>query len=618
MTQSSFQTNRKDIIFILVILSLALAVRFIYLRDYKRTAVYPLLSFSDGDYYYSWARDIASGDLWGSQVFMKWPLYAYVLAFLFKISNNSILLVYLFQFLLGAFNCVLIYLIARLLFNEVIGFIAALLCIWYGLFVFYDGLLAYNSLSLFFNSLLFLFLLQLQNHAELSNKSLFSSGVFLGLCTLTQANIIIFGILAAVWILYQKKSSLIKLFFNFFSFLLGVSIIIGAVTFRNYLVAKDPVLISGNVGITFYSGNNPHSDGTFRPPTYMTRYLYGMNRDAKIIAQATLNRSLKISEVSGFWMERSLAFIKSKPKSFLKLLFTKFTYLFSPKEFILDPEYFFIADKIKIFKIMFLDLNFILPFVILGIILHIRKIKETMLLYLALATLSLSIILFFVASRYRITVLPFLFIFAACGVFSLWEKLKKKNYGNFALLFLAALSIFISFNLPKVFPKNIAQELGRSSVNFRDYLAKANYYSINLDYMNAIEEAKLAYDLEPKNPEVVFTLANLYYRMNELKMAEEKFQEVLKISPLVVDAYYNLGILYNQQRRFSEAKEALEKAVWLDPGDFTAHFELGKTYQALKQPEQAKEELKLALEYINRWRSEEIGLIKNRLADLEK
>jgi tetratricopeptide (TPR) repeat protein len=155
-----------------------------------------------------------------------------------------------------------------------------------------------------------------------------------------------------------------------------------------------------------------------------------------------------------------------------------------------------------------------------------------------------------------------------------------------------------------------------SFVKFRYYIAKANNYTINSDYPNALRFAKLAYAAEPNNPEVTFSLASAYYDMKEFKAAEGKFKEIIRISPICVDAYYNLGLLYMEQKRFKEAVPILEKATALDPEDISAHFELGRAYKAGGRKELARDEFNLALKKMNRWRTEEREIIKGELSSL--
>lgn len=615
MAQPSYQINKRDILAIFIILALSLVVRAIYFEDYKNTDIYPILPYSDGYSYFLWAKDIASGDIWGSSAFMKWPLYAYFLGLLFKVFGSNVTFVYALQFALGTINCVLVYFIAKIIFNEKVALLAALFCVWYAVFIFYDSLLIYNSLSLFLNSLLFLFILHIQNHPN--KKNLFWIGIFLGICTITQASIVIFGILAIAWILWQRKLSFGNSIYNFSAFLLGLSIAIGSVILRNYSVEKDLVLIAGNTGFNFYSGNNPAADGRFYSPLNIALNQDGMFRDARVIAKATSGRGLKTSEVSHFWFNKALAFIKDNPAGYVKLLFRKLNLLFCPEEFFHEVEYYSIRDKIRVFKIMFLDLRFILPFAFLGMLLNLKRFKETGLLYLVLITLTLSIILFFVTTRYRMSMVPFLAIFASFGIFSLWEALRQRNYLRLGWLCIVLCLIFIVFDY-RVFHKNKISYLNDNSLNFRYHLGKAMDYNNKSDYQNAMEEVRRAYQIQPNNHYSLLSYGAIYYNMHDFKMAEGKLKEAIRIFPLSVDAYYNLGLLYNQEQRFEEAKAALSEAVFLDPEDVGAHFELGKAYKARGEFKQAREEFNLALKKINRWRTEERAIITKELTDLDR
>jgi hypothetical protein len=608
------QLKTQDLLFILVIFTAALILRILYLSDYVRTDIYPVLYGSDSHSYLQWAKDIASGDLWGTKAFMKWPLYAYFLGVLLKISRGSIAFVYSIQLFLGAINCVLVYFIAKTMFNRIVGFIAALLCVWYGLFIFYDSLIMYTSLSLLLNSLLFLFILNLK---DLNFKNLFLIGIFLGLCTITQANIIVFGILAILCILWQKRISFAKFIYNLSFFLFGLSLIVGGVTLKNYLAEKDFVLIAGNIGLNFYLGNNPEAKGIFHAPAYLTPGQDWMFRDTRIIAEMETGRDLKTSEVSRFWFNRGMQFIKSNPKDYLSLVFKKFVYLFSPKEYIHEMEYYIIADRIRVFKILFMDLRFILPFCILGMLLSLRKLKDTFLIYLFLIALSPSIILFFVTARYRMAMVPILSIFASVGIFNIWETFLKRKYVKFAFLCAGILLVYILLNYHMLGQHKAAT--GKENYSIYDsHFIKVIAYESKSDYQNALPEAELAHKIQPDNQYVTFTLGSIYYQMNNFTAAEKMFKEVIRVSPVFVDAYYNLGLLYNKQRRFDEAEAILKKALFLDPTDAGVRFELGRAYKAMGKFQQAREEFSLAFDKLNRWRTEEKSMVEKELAEMNR
>jgi tetratricopeptide (TPR) repeat protein len=389
------------------------------------------------------------------------------------------------------------------------------------------------------------------------------------------------------------------------------------VTLRNYLVEKDFVLIAGNLGFNFYSGNNPKATGTFYCPDNITLNQEDMFRDARIIARIELGREVKASGVSGFWFNKAIEFIRREPWHYLKLLWRKITYLLNPDEPVHDLEFYFIQDKIRIFKIIFMNLKFIMPLGILGALLGLKDFKKAVFLYLILITLSLSIILFFVTTMYRVAMVPFLIIFSSHSLVSLWNALKGKNYLRFCRLcsLLILISALLFYN--KILNRNINRSLQNNFSDYDYHLLKAQNYENKGDYPRAMQEVNSAYRINPLDRRVLFRLGVNYFYMQDFKAAEDKFKEVIKVCPFCVDAYYNLGFLYNQKQRFLEAIEALEKSVYLDPENIAANFELGMAYKSVGKMIEAKQKFGLALQNISRWRTKDREIIEKELAGLK-
>src|SRR3989338_3778301 len=111
---ASLEFSKREVLFILVFFLIALFLRIMYLNEYIHTAIYPLLDYSDSYSYYLWAKDIASGDFFGTKAFMKWPLYAYFLGLYFWLFQENLTTIFSLQSALGAINCILVYLIARI------------------------------------------------------------------------------------------------------------------------------------------------------------------------------------------------------------------------------------------------------------------------------------------------------------------------------------------------------------------------------------------------------------------------------------------------------------------------------------------------------------------------
>jgi tetratricopeptide (TPR) repeat protein len=608
--------DKKDIIAILIIFIIALVLRIFYFSQYSETNIYPVLSYSDSYCYFSWAKDIVSNDIAPNSAFMKWPLYAYFLAFIFAVSGSNLFIVFTLQFLLGAVNVALVYLIAKKIFNRPVACLASLFCLSYGLFPFYEGLLVYTSLSLFLNSCLFLLLLCIKDSP--GKFKLFAMGLFLGLCALAQAGIIIFGILASISIIALHKKALGERIKLFFYFLLGLFLIIGSVTLRNYLIEKDFVLISGNEGINFFIGNNPQATGIFSPPADITLNQEDMFRDAKVIANRSSGRLLKTSQVSRFWIDKSMGYILSDPLRYLKLYLKKLILLFSPPEFVHDIEYQFIFYRIGLFRLLFTDLRFIMPLAFIGMVLGFKKIKKNFLLYLAIGAQALVIGIFFVASRYRIQLVPFLAIFAAFGLFKIYETLKLKKYAKSLLMLMAFTLIFIVFKYNPISGLNVSSAPNNPKAYVSYHIAKAVEYERNADYQKAIEELNLARSVDPGNRRAIFRSAVIYSLQGDYTAAEARFREVINSCGHCVDAYYNLGFIYNKQKRPFDALKMLESALSLDPENISAHYELSQAYKSLHDFDKTRNELNFVLRHLSRWRKLDRSAVEEELKNLPK
>lgn len=602
--------QRKDIYFSLFIFLFAVCIKIFYFTDFKLTQVYPILPYSDSFYYFSWAKDIAAGDILGSKVFMKWPLYGYFLGGWFKLFGDNVSAVFLFQFLLGAFNCVLVYFIGSRLFNSVVGAIAALICACYGLFIFYESQLVYVSLSLFLNFILFICFLFARK--GMSPKKMFFLGIVLGLATLAQSNIIVFGLLGCVWLIWENRSNLKSKIFYFISFSIGLGIIVGVVGIRNYFVERDIVPLTGHLGLNFYLGNGPEATGKFHVPDYITPEQEGMFKDGQFIAESQTQRRMKPSEVSVFWFKKSFAYIRTNPLGYLKLMGKKIAYLFLPDEPNHDAEYSLLTGKIRAFNFLFTDLRFILPLFFAGLILGAGELKKNILLYLITFSFAFTIITFFVTTRYRVMMVPFMSLFAGLAAYEIFVFLKKRKFLVFLawIFFLGA--TFILLNLSSRLMAKNEENLSPYFLHFY----KGVRFLDRQDFGDAILELNAACKINPNRKNAFISLGSAYYGVGNFIQAEDSYKQAVKIAPYAIDAYYDLGILYNNQKRYSEAKEALKKAVMLDPEDAAAHYELGKTFQALGDIAHSRDEFRQAQAKINRWRIQERKIIEAAIADL--
>ena len=109
--------ERGPVYFSAGVFLLALAVRFLYLWEISSSAgfSYPLI---DAHRYFSTALSVASGDLVAGRLsYWQPPLYPYLLGLGVAIFGPNHMVLRLGQFVLGAFNCVLVCLMGRRVFS---------------------------------------------------------------------------------------------------------------------------------------------------------------------------------------------------------------------------------------------------------------------------------------------------------------------------------------------------------------------------------------------------------------------------------------------------------------------------------------------------------------------
>jgi len=298
----------RDKIILISILSVGVLLRFIYLFQVK-TNDPSFLHFSgtDASSYDNLALDVLNGNLAHSPYSFN-PLYFYFLALVYLIVGHSPFNALIFQIFVGCSSYLLMYLIAKRIFNQTVGLIAVLLSSFYGSFMVYETSILTPVLDTF--TLLLSVLLLLKSVERDSRKWYFMTGIALGLSALSRATtllVIPFLLLYVLIVLGLKKRFIIVSFF----ILLGTFLTISPVTIRNYIYSGKFILLTQSGAVTFWAGNNEDAEGIYYLPPYLDR--------------------LKGKDES-FWIQDAMRFIKEKPYKYLWLLFQKFRLFWSGYE----------------------------------------------------------------------------------------------------------------------------------------------------------------------------------------------------------------------------------------------------------------------------------------------
>jgi len=98
------------------------------------------------------------------------------------------------------------------------------------------------------------------------------------------------------------------------------------------------------------------------------------------------------------------------------------------------------------------------------------------------------------------------------------------------------------------------------------------------------------------NIKETFALALKNHKDNKLEIAENIYNEVLKINPAHLGANNNLGIVFTKLKKYNKAKIIFEKTIEIDPNYADAHYNLGIIFVELEEFLNAKSCYKKAIE----------------------
>ena len=134
------------------------------------------------------------------------------------------------------------------------------------------------------------------------------------------------------------------------------------------------------------------------------------------------------------------------------------------------------------------------------------------------------------------------------------------------------------------------------SDNARIRIDLAVAYSQSNELEKALEEAKSAVELEPKNPYARYILGNIYFTKEDYEAARPELEKVLILAP-DFDAARALGLTYLYLKQLDRAKLLFrEMQTGLKQENSELHILFGQAYEQTNYPLEAEREFKRALE----------------------
>jgi tetratricopeptide (TPR) repeat protein len=480
-----------------MILLLALLLRIIYLGEIWDTPDFSHPGL-DSAYHIYWARGMATGD-WSAfegrenpmiyrYPYYRPPGYVYFLSIVYLISGMGSLWPRLIQFGLGLGSILLVFYLARRIFDKITGLIAAFLASFYWIFIYYEGELVGVSWAVFLSLLSALLLLR--STSRWSLPGFFFAGLVLGVLVIFRPNALILYPVSVAWIflISRHRGDKPRVLLPSAGLLLGIVIAILPVTIRNYVVAGEFVPISTNAGISLGVANNEFTDGTthFIPgignigtPYDWPRIVRGLSHD--------LGRHLTHREASNYLSRQAIEFAWRNPGRFFHLLGRKTLLFWGPMEVRNLKEVHYARIHSPLLRFLPGNFTLVLTLALLGVIILIspacrknrgqvypllfsRRMKkqrnissspplnqtdrkrakgrlDPYLLVLFIGGYFISMVPFAAAARYRVPVIPFLIILGAIGVRRNLKLLTERKWGLVAVLAAVGVVLYLILSL---------------------------------------------------------------------------------------------------------------------------------------------------------------------------
>lgn len=567
------------------LLLLVILLRLLFLAEVEDRPLFrhPLV---DAEVYDDLARRIVAGEGYPLPVFATNPFYPYFLALFYKLFGPAVFPVVFFQLLLGGAGAFLLYRIGRRIGGFCAGIGALLLFGLYRPAVFFEGFLLPTAVGVFLDLLLVERLLARKPGDGAGGLLL--PGLLLGLGTLVQGNLMLLLPLLIGWLLFTGKGG--KRALPVLVLVAGFLLPVLPVTARNLAVGKDPVLVSSHGGVNFYMGNNESATGVFAfPEEEIVLTPENINiYEAKRLAEKAEGRSLKPSEVSGYWMKRGLTWIAGDPGGYLLLLARKTVLFWNGIEIPDNADLYFHQERVKTLRAFPVMFGLLAPLGVLGAARLLRERRAAPLL-LFLGAQFLSVLLFYTHSRYR---MPFAALFAApaaLGLVTLVHGLRTWRWVGRIWIVAALALLFVLVNVDLLGPGH-ATARAFSLTHLGNALQEAGER----------EEAEAAYrdalELLPGHATAHFNLGRLHHAEGRLREAEERYRAAVREIPTFAEAYMNLGVVYRALGEHGKAVVEYREAARLRPDYGPARYNLANALQELGRYGEAAREYERAAE----------------------
>jgi len=587
----------------------ALLLRLTYLWELSETDLFGVL-VGDAGYYDAWGRRIAAGDWFGESVFYQSPLYPYLLVLLFSVAGHSLTAVRLVQAGLSIFSCILLGLAGRRFFGPRVGLVSALLLAIYPWAIFSDGLIQKSAVELFLMTSILASVGVFLVHAHW--KWLVAAGLALGVFTLSrEAGRALYPVLA-VWLLahartetpFRTRAGWVAIFTA------SAAAVMIPVAVRNYVVSGEFVLSTANLGPNLYIGNHEGATGVYDPLVRGAGSPDREHKDATELAEKATGRELSSMEVSNYWRDRSIEYVRTDPLGWIRLIGRKALLTVNAGQISDSESLAAYSERSKVLRgLAWFDFGIVLPLAGLGAWEYRRAWKRLAVMYASFAALGFSLLAFFVFERYRYPMMPIALLFAGAGLVAL-PPLWRGPARQLALPLLLVSGLVLISHVPVASryadttffnlgvevlragrPRDAVPLLRTAIERYPDDAAAYYNLGVALDALGEKQAAIAAFEasvrLEPDNWQSRGALALTLKETGNIAGALLHFREAARLKPNDPAALTNLGAALTESGLLEESLTAFQESIRFRPDDVPTQMNVAALMLRLSRPSEA-------------------------------
>jgi tetratricopeptide (TPR) repeat protein len=558
-----------------LVFALALGVRLVCALELA-DAPFVRVLLGDALVFDAWARELAAGNWWGDEVFYQAPLYPYFLGVVRALGGDDAT-ARLVQAFLGAAGATLVAAATGRLFDARAGLVAGVLSALYAPSVWLDGLVQKTALALLLSGLLLYLLASRTPRA-------FLLGLVLALLVLVRENALVLLVPVVMRVLQAPEARGRALGAT----LAGLLLVLGPVGLRNASLGGGFLPTASNFGVNFAIGNDREADGLYRPLVAGRGHAVFEREDATLLAEADAGRELSSAGVSLHWLGRGVRDVLDAPGRWALLMGWKGRLVLHRTE-VMDAEAFEAhREHSRLLDALGLALHFglLLPLAALGIASTWRERPELRPFHVAPLLLAASVVLFFVAARFRAGLVPFLVPFAAQGALRLVALARDpaEVRASWRALTLTALAAVLANAPLGPWPWSLAGDpVATTESNLASELLRRGSPG------EALAHARRAVELDPGSANAHYNRGLAARGTGNGGEARAGFLEARRLEPAyAADAALQLGTLLAESGDLEDALVLFEEAVAAEPGNARAHYNRGLALRLSGRLEEAR------------------------------